>query len=166
MTHNKIQIGCDRSGTPNTHKNSSKTVNSRKIDGPFRLHVRKHSKSTTWTLIVKNPDHSNDANEDIMAHTDLRKLNKKETSQIAQMSELLLIPRQIQAQLCSQRESDRPVMLKDIYNQVRKIKKEKLQGRIPIDSLVETHQEEKFVWYSERNVEGHITSFFSLTPLP
>ncbi|MBW0470114.1 hypothetical protein O181_009829 [Austropuccinia psidii MF-1] len=116
MTHNKIEIGCDRSGTPNPNKNSSKAVSSRKIDYPFRLHAKKYSKTTTWTLKFKNADHSDDSNQDIMAHPDLRKLNEKETSQIAQMSELMLIPRKIQAQLCSQRQSDRPVMLQDLYS--------------------------------------------------
>ena len=75
-------------------------------------------------LKSKNPEHSHDSTENIMAHPAFRKFNEKETSQIAQMSESLLMPRQIQAQLCSQRESDRPVILQDIYNQVKKIKKE------------------------------------------
>ncbi|MBW0549904.1 hypothetical protein O181_089619 [Austropuccinia psidii MF-1] len=115
-------------------RNRSKTVTLRKLDCPFRLYARKYAKSTTWTLKVKNPEYSHDATENIMAHPAFRKLNEQETSHISKMSELLLLPRQIQAQLCSQRESDRPVILQDIYNQVKKIKKDKLQGRRPIDA--------------------------------
>ncbi|MBW0571573.1 hypothetical protein O181_111288 [Austropuccinia psidii MF-1] len=100
-----------------------------------------------------------------MAHPAFRKFNEQETSQIAQMSESLLMPRQIQAQLCSQRESDRPVILQDIYNQVKKIKKDKLQGRRPIDALIDTLKEENFVWSSARDSEGHITSLFFTHPL-
>ncbi|MBW0468960.1 hypothetical protein O181_008675 [Austropuccinia psidii MF-1] len=114
MTHNQIEIGCDRSGTPNPSKNSSKTVTSRKLDCPFRLYARKYAKKTTWTLKVKNPEHSHDATENIMAHPAFTNFNEQETSQIAQISESLLLPRQIQAQLCSQRESGRPVILQDI----------------------------------------------------
>ncbi|MBW0589362.1 hypothetical protein O181_129077 [Austropuccinia psidii MF-1] len=97
MTHNQIEIGFDRSGTPNLNKNPSKTVTSRKLDCPFRLYARKYAKSTTWTLKVKYFEHSHDATENIMANPAFRELNEQETSQIAQMSESLLMPRQIQA---------------------------------------------------------------------
>ncbi|MBW0546325.1 hypothetical protein O181_086040 [Austropuccinia psidii MF-1] len=128
MTHNQIEICCDRSGTPNPNKRPSKTVTSRKLDCPFRLYARKYAKSTTWTLEVNNPEHSHDATENIMANPAFRKFNEQQTSQIAQMSESLLLTRQILAQLCSQRESDKPVITQGIYNQVKKIKKDKLQG--------------------------------------
>ncbi|MBW0464153.1 hypothetical protein O181_003868 [Austropuccinia psidii MF-1] len=95
ITHNQIEIGCDRSGTPNLNKNSSKTVTSRKLDCPFRLYARKYAKKTTWTLEVKNSEHSHDATENIMAHPAFRKLNHQETSQLSQISESLLLPRQI-----------------------------------------------------------------------
>ncbi|MBW0495544.1 hypothetical protein O181_035259 [Austropuccinia psidii MF-1] len=114
MSHNQIEIGCDRSGTPNANKIPSKTVTSRKLDCTFRLYYRKYAKSTTWTLKVKNSEHIHDSTENIMAHPAFRKFNEQETSQIAQMSESLLLPRQIQAQLCSQRESERPLILQDI----------------------------------------------------
>ncbi|MBW0530416.1 hypothetical protein O181_070131 [Austropuccinia psidii MF-1] len=114
MTHNQTEIGCDRSGTPNPNKNSSKTVTSRKLNCPFRLYSKKYAKKTTWTLKVKNPEHSHDATENIMAHPAFRKFNEQETSQIAQMFESMLLTRKIQAQLCSQRYFDRPLILQDI----------------------------------------------------
>ncbi|MBW0565928.1 hypothetical protein O181_105643 [Austropuccinia psidii MF-1] len=92
-----------------------------------------------------------------MAHPAFIKFNEQETSQIAQMSESLLMPSLIQAQLCSQRESDRPLILQYIYNQVKKMKKDKLQGRRRIDSLIDTLKEESFAWSSARD---------ALTPLP
>ncbi|MBW0568477.1 hypothetical protein O181_108192 [Austropuccinia psidii MF-1] len=116
LNHKQIEIGCDRDGTLNANKNPSKPVTSGKLDYPFRLYSRKYAKSTTLTLKVKNPEHSHDATEGIMAHPAFRKFNEQETSQIAQISESLLIPSQINAQLCSQRESERPVILQDIYN--------------------------------------------------
>ncbi|MBW0517229.1 hypothetical protein O181_056944 [Austropuccinia psidii MF-1] len=165
MTHNKIEIGCGRSGTPNTNKNSSKTVTSRKLDCPFRLYCRKYAKKTTWTLKVNNTENSHDSTENIMAHPALRKFNEQETSQISQMSESLYLPRHIWAQLCSQRDYDRPVILQDIYNQVKKIKKDKLQGRRSIAALIENLKEENFVWSSARDPEGHMTSLFFTHPL-
>ncbi|MBW0530436.1 hypothetical protein O181_070151 [Austropuccinia psidii MF-1] len=165
MTHNQIVIGCYRSGTPKPNKNSSKIVTSRKIDCPFRLFEIKYSKKTTWTPKVKSPEHRNDETENIMEHPAFRKLNEKETSQIAQMSESLLLPRKIKAQLCSQRESERPVILQDIYNKVKKIKKDKLQGRWPIYALIDTLKEENFVWSSARDSERHLTSLFFTHPL-
>ncbi|MBW0484532.1 hypothetical protein O181_024247 [Austropuccinia psidii MF-1] len=165
MTHKQIEVGCDRSGTPNPHKNSSKTVTSRKLDFQFRFYARKYAKSTTWTLKVKNPEGSHDATETSMEHPAFRKFNEQETSKISQMSESLLMPRKIQAQLCIQRESGRPVILKDIYNQVKKIKKDKMQVRRLIDSLIKTLKEEKFVWSSSRDAEGNINSLFFTHPL-
>ncbi|MBW0461262.1 hypothetical protein O181_000977 [Austropuccinia psidii MF-1] len=77
MTHNQIEIGCDRSGTPSANKNPSKTVTSRKLDCPFRLCARKYAKSTTWTVKVKNAEHSQDATETTMAHLAFRKFNEQ-----------------------------------------------------------------------------------------
>ncbi|MBW0490946.1 hypothetical protein O181_030661 [Austropuccinia psidii MF-1] len=77
MTHNQIEIGCDRSGTPNPNKSPSKTVTSKKLDCPFRLYARKYAKSTTCTLKVKNPEHNHDATENIMENPALRKLMSK-----------------------------------------------------------------------------------------
>ncbi|MBW0494909.1 hypothetical protein O181_034624 [Austropuccinia psidii MF-1] len=75
MTHNQIEIGCESSGTPNPNKKSFKTVTSREFDCPFRLYSTKYAKSTTSTLKVKNPEHSYDATENIMAHPAFRGFN-------------------------------------------------------------------------------------------
>ncbi|MBW0465248.1 hypothetical protein O181_004963 [Austropuccinia psidii MF-1] len=145
MTHNQIGIGFKSYGTQNPNKISSKTVTPRNIDHQFRIYATKYAKSTTCILKVKNPEHIHDATEYIMKNPAFRKFNEQETSQIDQISESLLMPRKIKSQLCSQRESDRPVIFQDIYNQVKEIKKDKLQGRRPIDVLNETLNEEKFV---------------------
>ncbi|MBW0560847.1 hypothetical protein O181_100562 [Austropuccinia psidii MF-1] len=166
MTHNPIEIGCGRSGTPNPNKNPSKKVTSRNLDYPFRLYARKYAISTTWNLKGKNPDHSHDSTENIMAHPSFGKFNEKETSKIAEVSESLLIPRQIKAQLYSQRESDMPVILQDIDNQVKKIKKDKMQGRRPIDSLIDTLKEENFVFPLQGILRDILLPCFSLTPFP
>ncbi|MBW0533539.1 hypothetical protein O181_073254 [Austropuccinia psidii MF-1] len=70
------------------------------------------------------------------------------------------MPRQIQAQLYRQREADRPLIIQDIYKKVKKIKKDKLQGRRTIDALIDTLKEENFVWSSARDAEGHINYLF------
>ncbi|MBW0578283.1 hypothetical protein O181_117998 [Austropuccinia psidii MF-1] len=165
MTHNQIEICCDKYGTPNPDKSPSKTVTSKKLECTFIIYARTYAKSTTWGLKVKNPEHSHDATENIMAHPAFRKFNEQETSQISQMSESLLMPRKIQAQLCFQRESERPVIIQEMYNQVKKINKDKLQGRRPSDALIYTIKEENFVWSSARDAEGHITSLFFTHPL-
>ncbi|MBW0502555.1 hypothetical protein O181_042270 [Austropuccinia psidii MF-1] len=166
MTQNKIKIGCDRCETPNPYKNSTKTLTSRKLDCPFRTYARKYSKSTTWTLKVKKPEHSHDATEDSMEHPAFRKFNEEEISKLAQISESLFIKRKVLAQLCIQRESERSVILQGIYSQVKRIKKNKLQGRRVIDALFETYKEETFGWSSARDAEGQIASLFFAHPLP
>ncbi|MBW0557348.1 hypothetical protein O181_097063 [Austropuccinia psidii MF-1] len=98
ITHNPIEIACDRSRTHNLYKNFSKTFTSRKPDWQFRIYARKCVESTTWTLEVKNPEHSHDATENIISYAAFRKFNEKEKFQIAQMYASLFIPRQIQAQ--------------------------------------------------------------------
>ncbi|MBW0569840.1 hypothetical protein O181_109555 [Austropuccinia psidii MF-1] len=166
MTHNQIEISFDRSGTPNPHRNTYKTVTSRNLDFPFRIYARKYAKSTIWTLIVNPPEHHHDATKNIMANLTFSNFSEQETSQIAQIYESLLMPRQIQAKLCSQRETDSPLILQEIYNQVYKIKKEKMQGKMNIYSLIDILKEEHLVCSSERDAEGHINSFLSLNPLP
>ncbi|MBW0560323.1 hypothetical protein O181_100038 [Austropuccinia psidii MF-1] len=171
MNHNQIKTGLNRSRTPNSYKNSFKKSIYRELDCSVRLYSRKYSKSATWTLELKNPDkinpeNSNSSTGNIMAHPALRRFNKQETSQITHMSGSLLMPRKIQSQFFSHKDPERPVIPQYIYNQVQKIKKDKLQGRRPIDNLIDTLKEEKFVWSSARDNEGHINSFFSLASLP
>ncbi|MBW0483707.1 hypothetical protein O181_023422 [Austropuccinia psidii MF-1] len=101
-----------------------------------------------------------------MEHPAFKKFNEKETSQIAQISESLLLAMKIQAQLCIYRDSDGLLILQDIYNQVKKIEKDKRQGRRPIDAPIETLKEENFVWSPERDSKGQIPPCFSLTPFP
>ncbi|MBW0468994.1 hypothetical protein O181_008709 [Austropuccinia psidii MF-1] len=135
------------------------------LDCSFRNHARKYAKSTTWTLKVKKPEHNHYATENTMAHSAFRKFNEQEKSQISPMSESLRMPRQIQAQLYNQREYGRRVISEDIYNQVKRIKKDKLQDRRLIDALFDTLKRANFVWSSARYAEGHITSLFFTHPL-
>ncbi|MBW0565395.1 hypothetical protein O181_105110 [Austropuccinia psidii MF-1] len=83
MTQNQIEIGCDRYGTTNPNKKSSKAVTSRKLDFPLRLYAKKYANHATWNLQVKNPEHRHDATDNIMEHPAFRKLNEQETSQIS-----------------------------------------------------------------------------------
>ncbi|MBW0505916.1 hypothetical protein O181_045631 [Austropuccinia psidii MF-1] len=138
MTHNQIEIGRDR----------------------------KYAKRTTWTLEVKNPEHSHDANQNIMAHPAFRKFNEQETPKISQMFESLLMPKKIQAQLFSKRESDRPLILQEIYSQVKKRNKDKLQGRRPIDSLIDTSKKKILFGPLQGMLRDTLPPCFSLTPLP
>ncbi|MBW0470376.1 hypothetical protein O181_010091 [Austropuccinia psidii MF-1] len=82
MILNQIEIVFYRSGTSNSNKTSSKTVTSRKLDCPFSLYSIKYAKSTTWTLKVKNPEHSHDATENIMEHPSFRKSNEKKNPKL------------------------------------------------------------------------------------
>ncbi|MBW0528093.1 hypothetical protein O181_067808 [Austropuccinia psidii MF-1] len=77
MTHNQTEISFNRYGTPNSHKHSSKKVTARKLDCLFRIYARKYSKSTTWTLKVKNTEHRHDATENIMANPAFREFNEQ-----------------------------------------------------------------------------------------
>ncbi|MBW0581002.1 hypothetical protein O181_120717 [Austropuccinia psidii MF-1] len=166
MTHNQIEICCDRSGTPNPNKSPSKTVTSRKLDCPFRLYARKYAKSTTWTLEVKNPEHNHDATENIMAHPAFRKFNEQEASQISQISESLLMPRQIQAQLCSKRDSDGSVILQDIYNQVRKSRKTTCKAEGPLMLLLTLSKKKILFGPLQGILRDTLPCCFSLTPWP
>ncbi|MBW0500617.1 hypothetical protein O181_040332 [Austropuccinia psidii MF-1] len=116
-------------------------------------------------LKSKNPEHSHDVTENIMAHCALRKLNEKETSQIVQMSQSLLIQRKIKAQLCRQRKNDRPLLLQDIENQVKKIKKDKLKGRRPIDSLIQPSKKKRLCGSIQGMLRDKLPPCFPLTPL-
>ncbi|MBW0559882.1 hypothetical protein O181_099597 [Austropuccinia psidii MF-1] len=87
MSQNQIEIGCDKSETPNSHKNSSKAITSINFDHPLRLDERKYSKITTWTLKVENPEGSQDATKNVMANPAFRKFNVQKKFQISQMTE-------------------------------------------------------------------------------
>ncbi|MBW0510231.1 hypothetical protein O181_049946 [Austropuccinia psidii MF-1] len=86
MTHNQIETGCDRPGTPNSYKNSFKTVTSRKLECPFRLYEREYTKSTNWNIKVKKTQYSHDATESMMEHPAFREFNEQESPQIFHIS--------------------------------------------------------------------------------
>ncbi|MBW0523824.1 hypothetical protein O181_063539 [Austropuccinia psidii MF-1] len=114
MTHNQIEIGCDRSGTLNPKKILQKQSLQESLTVHLHFMPEKMPrvplallKSKILTIAIMPLK--------ISWHILLlRKFSEQYTSQIAQMSESLLMPRKIQTQLCSHRESDRPLILQDI----------------------------------------------------
>ncbi|MBW0499732.1 hypothetical protein O181_039447 [Austropuccinia psidii MF-1] len=129
------------------------------------IHERRYAKSTTCTLKVENPKKVHDATENFIAHSSFRKLDEKGTSQCAHIPESIQIERKIQAKFFSHGKPDRLLILKDVYSKVKKIKKDSLQGRRPIDALIDSLKKENLVWSSERDTEGQIYSLFCTHPL-
>ncbi|MBW0463042.1 hypothetical protein O181_002757 [Austropuccinia psidii MF-1] len=162
MTHNQIGIGCDRYGTPNPHK----TVTSIMLDCQFILYSRKYGKSTTWTLKIKNPEHSYDSIKNIIANPAFRKFNEQKTSQIPQMSESLLIQRQIQAQLCSQRESESLYFIKKFTTKSRKSTKTNCKAEVPLILLLTPSKKKILCGPLQGMLRDTLPPCFSLTPFP
>ncbi|MBW0477752.1 hypothetical protein O181_017467 [Austropuccinia psidii MF-1] len=157
MTHNKFSIGGDRSGTPNSHRKSSKKVTLRNIDCAFIICARRHSKCTTLTLKVKRPAHSHDATESIMLHPHFVRFNEKGNSHIshykANSGQIMYLEGSLQA--CNTSRYLQPSQEK---------KKEKLKGRLPIYSSIDTLKEENIVWFSKEMWRDTLPQCFHSPP--
>lgn len=120
-----MTIQCVKSGKPRWSQRPSvgptpRKTGSKRDECPFRLYA--NCKNGIWHLSVRDPSHNHPA-DDIINYSQARKLKPEQVRKIKQLLSQGLPPRKILESL--QTESAQPIIMRDIYNQIRLIRREK-----------------------------------------
>jgi hypothetical protein len=160
-TANKnVVLGCDlgrkyhdRIYAPDGSKR--RKTSTRQIGCPFQLYGARRSDGT-WDLKVRNPQHTHEAN-DLIAHPHARKFPAETRAEIARLSRLNVKPQAIEAIL----RDENPSALftrRDIYNIRMAERIKQLEGRTPVEHLIDRLQKEgNWEHRLQCDSSGHIT---------
>ena len=143
----------DRIDAPDGSKR--RKTSTRQVGCPFQVYGARRSDGT-WELKVRNPQHTHEAN-DLIAHPHARKLLPEQKAEIARLSSLNVTPQAIEAIL----RDEHPTALftrRDIYNVRMAARIKQLEGRTPVERLMERLQNEGN-WEHRLQCDsgGHIT---------
>ncbi|CAG8726247.1 12742_t:CDS:2 [Cetraspora pellucida] len=102
-------------------------------------HVQEHAFSNRYT----NANHNHEALEDMSGHPSSRRLSIEEQQKVQQMSASGIRPREMLSTL-RQNNPNLAAISKTVYNTLDKLKRNYLQGRIPIQALFDELKEKNF----------------------
>ncbi|CAG8800462.1 5604_t:CDS:2, partial [Racocetra persica] len=158
-----VYLQCDRGSyyinrlnlTDETHQRATST---RLIDCPFELYGKK-MKDSQWHLTIKNKRHNHEASQDISGHLSSCRLNEEDQQRVREMSTAGVRPREILSTL-RQDDLGKLAILKTIYNARDKIHRDNLQGRTPIQALLDELVEENFEHNYQCDQNDNLTHLF------
>jgi MULE transposase domain len=155
-----VYLKCDRGGVyrnrHNIDENSRiKGAGSKLINCPFEMKIS-HIENT-WKLVIKNGNHNHPPSEDINVHSTVRKLDRNSIDLVEQMINSGSVPKTIVSTVNGQGSS---IISRDIYNCKRTIRRNNLNGRTPIQALVDELDTNDFIYNLKYDETGSITHLF------
>ncbi|OAE18317.1 hypothetical protein AXG93_2566s1000 [Marchantia polymorpha subsp. ruderalis] len=119
---------------------------------------------TEWRLELENGEHNHPAATDISAYPAARRLKGDEQQTIWEISDAGADPKVILATV-RQRNPKCELIVKDIYNHKAQLRNVNLNGRTPLEKLLDDMQSDGVLHVYERDAEGRITRLFFALPL-
>ncbi len=158
---NRVFLMCDRGGEYRKRHNLTddarqRKTATRKCKCLFMLLGSRDTISDRWSLSVLSGQHNHDPSTSPAAHPSLRKLNNDQREGLAALTASAVLPRTI-GTIMRQKGAEDTLIMKDIYNARQRIRSGLLNGRTPMQALVESFQADDFVWNVDRDGSGHVT---------
>lgn len=116
-----------------------------------------------WTVEVVDASHNHDAAVTMSAYSSARKLSDVKCQTIKEMSDSGASPKVILATL-RQQDENCPLILKDIYNEKARLRNDNLQGRTPLESLLDELCVQNIFHAVQQDVDGRVTHLFFAPP--
>ncbi|CAG8719131.1 17336_t:CDS:2 [Cetraspora pellucida] len=162
-----VYLKCDRGSHYNNRLNlidetRQRNTSTRLIDCPFELYGKK-MEDGQWHLTIKNANHNHEASEDISGHPSSHHLNKDDQKRVQEMFIAGIYPYEILSTFC-QSNPDSLVISKTIYNARDKVRRDNLQGRTPIQALLDKLIEGNFEYDYQYDQSGNLTHLFFAHP--
>jgi len=155
---------CDKSKIYQS-KASSRSTSTRTTGCPFKLVIFKMKSkeeeqgNDQWRLEVTNPEHNHEPSLHASAHPVYHRRTAAETDTIRSMTRAGSRPTQIQTAL-QQRNPDTLVTAKDIRTERKKMKMEHLNGRSPIETLLDDLSSSEWIYDVKRDSDDRIQYLF------
>ena len=130
----KVWMICDKGGKPQLLADTSRNTGMRKTDCPFQLTITRNHVMTKWTVTISNSEHNHGPSGNASAHPAHRKRALKELNLIKSMLKSRIGLKHILLALQEQ-DPETAVLIKDIYNERLKLRKEELGELTPTEAL-------------------------------
>jgi hypothetical protein len=153
---------CDRSGQPD-EPNPDKLGKSKKIGCPFEFLGNFYKKQGCYRIKIKNPHHNHPASADPYIHPIHRRLTSSQKEKVTELTNAGVAPLKIKSALVQDTNTPSHATLNTIYNHRNQMRMDQLQGRTPIEALVNQIRDHHFYFMIDSS-EGHMTSFFFAHP--
>jgi hypothetical protein len=112
-----------------------------------------------WQLSVAIAEHNYEPSTSRAAHPSLRRLGEPARQQLVELRAAHVVPRTIEAVLRQGGQGD-AIIRKDIYNARQQIWNSALNGRTPIQALVQQLKDDDFHWNVLTDNQGHVSHLF------
>jgi len=169
----RTRLKCDHSGKywnrlQRPESGGLRNTSSRLTGCPFKL-TAKRRKDSRWHLNLTHPYHNHEATsaEEISGHSRARIPNSEQKAMISSLAATNILSRKIRTVLS--REAVKTgktfrMTSRDISNAVAKEKRQRLQGRHPINVLLDILVEKEIPHNYSTDRNGHITHLFFAFP--
>jgi hypothetical protein len=149
---------CDRSGKYKT-KAKTRSTSTRRTDCPFKLIIFNLEGSNLWRLEVQDPSHNHPPSLSPSAHNVYRKRTQGQKDTIKLMTHAGARPMQIMSAL--QREDPETlVSATDIRNERKALREKHLDGRSPIETLLDDLSTPDWIFSVKKDAENRIQCLF------
>ncbi|PLW43956.1 hypothetical protein PCASD_06514 [Puccinia coronata f. sp. avenae] len=164
-----VYIKCNRSGhfQGAVLNQSGRKTATLKINCPFQIKgsiaTSKKITSKFWTLEILNGTHNHKPSDGAASHSAHKRLIPKQFEEIRKLSQANLKPAQILLQL---QTSDNKTYAKNktISNALQKLRREDLEGRKPIEALLDILKESNWLYDVKVNSNGAVLNLFFAHP--
>ncbi|KAM0071805.1 putative MULE transposase domain, FHY3/FAR1 family [Helianthus debilis subsp. tardiflorus] len=150
----KIWLCCDCGGEYNSTATKRRS-GSKKVGCPFTLVGRLDSKSGTWKLKVKEPNHNHVASQHLEGHAFARRLTPNEEYMVESLYSQNLEPANILLTIRNQNPQSMCI-LQDIYNVIKKFKFRMYAGRTPMQVLEQHLAEKEYNYFTRENPSTNV----------
>ena len=136
-----------------------RVTGTRMTECPFEVRLHR-SEYSTWKVIVKDPFHNHEASEP-SAFSQYRQPTEEQKAQVRSLHASGVSPRFIVASLLEEHPHSL-VSLRDVYNEIARVKKERLGDLTPIEVLVMELRDDEMDWafHYTTDEDGHVNFFF------
>ena len=156
-TARRRDLRCAKGGVKRGEGVKRKT-GTRMVECPFEVRLRR-TELETWEVLIHHAIHTCDAS-DPAAFAQYRKPTEPQKDQIRSLHSSGVAPRFILAQILEQ-QPNTLLSLRDIYNEVARMRKERLSGLSPIETLVmELRDSDNWALTYRTDDKGHVNFLF------
>jgi MULE transposase domain len=153
-------FGCDKGGRHHVQGGVKRHTKTRTTGCTFELRIHRVLDSGDFKLEIKQPVHNHGASDDPRQHPQNRRPTSRETRVITNLSASGVAPRFILNNLLA-RDPETLVTAKEITNTIEYERQKKLNGRLPIEALVEDlDEDENWALHYTTNHQGRVNFFF------
>ena len=145
-----------------TEESRKRQRSSRVMDCPFSAIIQRIAATGDqweWHINFDRVDHNHDKNQALLSYPAARKLQLQEQETVKSLTDVAATPKIILAAL-RQTNADRPLIPRDIYNERAKIRNNRLNGRTPIEMLLDHLHVNGIEHNYTRSSNGCITKLF------